>query len=79
MKLSNFLENEFISEVPEPIREARRRLGCDYGKFDFVTHHGQVVLLDTNSTPGCGGKLTPRLDVIVEELSADLKLAVATD
>jgi len=37
--------------VPDEIREWRRRLGFDYGKFDFVLHEGEPVLLDVNRTP----------------------------
>ena len=37
--------------VPEELRAERERLGFDYGKFDFVVHDGQVVLLDANRTP----------------------------
>ncbi len=72
VKRVNFIESEFITEVPEVIREARRRFGFDYGKFDFVLHEGQAVLLDTNSTPGCGGQSTPRLEAIADELAAGL-------
>ncbi len=39
-------------EVPEAMREARARLGLDYGKIDFVLHEGRPVLLDANRTPG---------------------------
>ena len=39
-------------EVPKAIRDERLRLGFDYGKFDFVIHEGQPVLLDANRTPG---------------------------
>jgi hypothetical protein len=39
-------------EVPEELRAERKRLGFDYGKFDFVLHNGRVVLLDVNRTPG---------------------------
>ncbi|MCA0045476.1 hypothetical protein LB577_00675 [Mesorhizobium sp. B283B1A] len=38
--------------VPEELRALRRRLGFDYGKFDFVMHEGRAVLLDANKTPG---------------------------
>jgi len=37
--------------VPEEIRAERRRLGFDYGKFDFVVHEGEPLLLDANRTP----------------------------
>lgn len=32
----------------------RQQLGFDYGKFDYVIHEGQVVLLDANKTTGSG-------------------------
>lgn len=38
--------------VPDSLRAERERLGFDYGKFDFVMHEGQPVLLDANRTPG---------------------------
>ena len=37
--------------VHEEIVDLRRRLGFDYGKFDFVVHAGTPVLLDANPTP----------------------------
>ena len=40
------------AEVPEELRRARRRLGLDYGKLDYVVHGGCVHLLDVNRTPG---------------------------
>jgi len=38
---------------------ARRKLGFDYGKFDYVVHEGRAHLLDANRTPGAlqDGKL----------------------
>jgi hypothetical protein len=38
--------------VPDELRALRRKLGFDYGKFDFVIHDGKAVLLDANRTPG---------------------------
>lgn len=38
-------------EVPEALRRRRQELGFDYGKFDFVIHDGECVLLDANRTP----------------------------
>ena len=37
--------------VPEELRAERRRLGFDYGKFDFVVRDGRAILLDANRTP----------------------------
>lgn len=39
-------------EVPEALRRKREELGFDYGKFDFVLHDGEPVLLDANKTLG---------------------------
>lgn len=38
--------------VPDELAERRRRMGFDFGKFDFVLHEGRAVLLDANKTPG---------------------------
>lgn len=38
--------------VPEDLRALRRKLGFDYGKFDFVMHGGRSYLVDANRTPG---------------------------
>jgi hypothetical protein len=42
---------EEIEPHPE-IVQARKRLNFDYGKFDYVVHDGQPVLLDANKTTG---------------------------
>jgi hypothetical protein len=44
--------------VPPELRVLRQKLGFDYGKFDFVVHEGQAVLLDANNTPGRPKNLT---------------------
>jgi hypothetical protein len=41
--------------APHPaMREARRRLGFDYGKFDYVERDGAALLFDVNPTPAYG-------------------------
>ncbi len=44
---------EEIDVEPE-IVDARRRMGFDFGKFDYVISDGVPVLLDANITPSCG-------------------------
>lgn len=39
------------AEVPDLLREERRRLGIDYGKFDFALGPEGPVLYDANKTP----------------------------
>jgi hypothetical protein len=41
----------------EAIVEMRRRLGVDYGKFDYVLHEGRAILLDVNKTIGCNANV----------------------
>lgn len=48
--------------VPDRLRAVRRRLGFDFGKFDFVVHDGEPVLLDANKTPGTAPWLRERID-----------------
>lgn len=51
VKTGNIERYEYIDDVPDQLREERRRLNMDFGKFDFVVHEGQPVLLDANKTP----------------------------
>jgi hypothetical protein len=44
---------ELIAVEPA-IVAARERLGFDYGKFDYVVHAGEPMLLDVNPTPSFG-------------------------
>jgi len=53
--------------VPEQLRAIRRELGFEYGKFDFGIVDGEVVLYDTNRTPGANrdpGVHAETLDVL---------------
>ena len=45
-------------DVPPEIRDIRKELGFDFGKFDFVMHDTGPVLLDANKTPS-GMRVTP--------------------
>jgi len=51
VKASETIRREPVP-VPDEMRERRRELGFDYGKFDFVMHEGRAILLDANKTPG---------------------------
>lgn len=42
-------------DIHPHVREWRRQLGFDYGKFDYVIHEGNAVMLDANKTTGSGG------------------------
>jgi hypothetical protein len=46
-------------DVPPELRAERERLGFDFGKFDFVVHDGEPLLLDANRTPGMARAIQP--------------------
>ncbi|MDD5557384.1 MAG: hypothetical protein PHN82_09060 [bacterium] len=50
VKSTNVAHREYDLPIPDAIRAERRRLGFDYGKFDYVLHDGEAVLLDANAT-----------------------------
>ncbi len=51
IKAGNVKKREFDIPIPESLRALRKKMGFDYGKFDFVMKEGQAVLLDANHTP----------------------------
>lgn len=68
--------NSAIGERADPpprIVAARRRLGLDFGKIDYVIHEGEAVLLDVNRTPGMGGPVDAERIRKSEELSKGLE------
>lgn len=58
VKARDTIRREAVS-VPDDLRKRRRELKFDYGKFDFVVHDGQTVLLDANKTPTRPSELIP--------------------
>jgi hypothetical protein len=54
VKAANVTSSEVLDEIPECLRAMRADLGIDYGKFDFVVHEDDIVLLDANRTPTGG-------------------------
>lgn len=42
---------ERCDDIPDELREIRRQLGFDFGKFDYGIIDGRVVLYDANRTP----------------------------
>lgn len=55
LKSHTIIHREKLNErVPDELRERRRALGFDFGKFDYVMADSNAVLLDTNRTPTLG-------------------------
>lgn len=59
-------------EVPSQLRAQRERLGFDFGKFDFVMHDGQPMLLDANRTPGTATAIRPLVKAGAPKLATGL-------
>ncbi|MGH8109044.1 MAG: hypothetical protein ACREO1_10075 [Arenimonas sp.] len=41
-------------DIHPQVVQWRQQLGFDYGKFDYVIHDGQAIMLDANKTTGSG-------------------------
>lgn len=54
VKGRTIVRRHVVDEVPSALRQMRRDLGFDFGKFDYGIVDGQVVLYDTNRTPIMG-------------------------
>lgn len=54
VKSNNIVHRELIPEVPRELREARRAMGFDFGKFDYSIVDGRAILYDANPTPTVG-------------------------
>ncbi len=48
----NSLASRREMDTPKEVIEERKRLGFDYGKFDYSFYNGKLVLFDANKTPG---------------------------
>lgn len=59
VKSENTVSHEPLDAIPPELQALRRKLGFDYGKFDYVERDGQAILLDANKTPTMTGR-TPR-------------------
>lgn len=54
IKSHNIVDFERLAEVPEELRQMRRKLKFDFGKFDYTMVDGRPVLFDANRTPTIG-------------------------
>ena len=76
VKSNNILRYEKVAEVPDELRQMRRDLAFDYGKFDYAIVNGRVILYDTNRTPTMGSlskeKLLPTIRLIAGGIQAYL-------
>ncbi len=59
-------------EPPQNLNIWRKRLGFDFGKFDFVIYQGQEVLLDVNRTPSFPVGGSPNADAAADQLALGL-------
>lgn len=72
VKARKVICREFLSEAPPALREFRRQLGFDYGKFDYVVHEGEVVLFDANRTPAYNARATTTPLSMIQGLAAGI-------
>ena len=64
-------------DIPDELRAERERLNFDFGKFDFVIHDGQPLLLDANRTPGVAPAIEGMLKAGARNLAEGLDALLA--
>jgi len=70
MKKDGSVPENVDPAIMDKLFEMRRRLGFDYGKFDYTIHNGEVIILDVNWTPCIPGLMnSPELAAGVSTLS----------
>jgi hypothetical protein len=76
VKSSNVLRRETVAEVPDELRQMRRHLGFDFGKFDYAIVNGRAILYDANRTPTLGNfpkeQFLPNIRLLAEGIRAYL-------
>ena len=77
VKSQNVVRREPVADVPAELREARRRLGFDFGKFDYAVVDGRAVLYDANRTPALGSFTPEQLMPRVRHLAAGIDSLLA--
>jgi hypothetical protein len=74
VKADSVIRRDVVNEVPDELRQMRRDLSFDYGKFDYVIRDGRVILYDVNRTPALGqiprDQFTPRIRLLAEGIRA---------
>jgi len=77
VKGKNVIRREYLppDSVPAELEALRKKMGFDYGKFDYVMYNGKPVLLDVNRTPGAPPDLSDRSGAVdrVAQLSVGLE------
>jgi hypothetical protein len=77
IKSANVIRRDVEPHVPDELRQIRRALGFDFGKFDYGIVDGAVVLYDVNRTPMFAGGMRreeywPRVQMMAKGLEAFL-------
>ena len=44
------------ADIPSDVRKVRKSLGMDFGRIDWVMHHGKPIVFDANKTPDLGAR-----------------------
>jgi hypothetical protein len=72
VKSRDVVRREVLGEVPAELQAIRRRLGFEFGKFDYVLVDGAPVLYDANRTPTLGEVSPEVLTRLIPELAAGI-------
>ena len=71
VKTGTMVRHDYLDAPPPELVEIRKRMQFDFGKFDYVQHGEQAILLDANKTPTYSGKgESPRLLKLAQGIEA---------
>jgi len=67
VKTGTMVGHEYLTDVPEELRQIRARLKLDFGKLDYVVHDGHAIVFDANKTATLAGDgNSPRIKMLAE-------------
>ncbi len=73
VKSSNMVRRENGTDVPDELRQIRKQLGFDFGKFDYAIVDGRPVLYDANRTPTLGSSSKEAYQERIRLLAAGIR------
>jgi hypothetical protein len=63
---------QIFEPVPAELRQIRKKLGFDFGKFDYARDGNELILYDVNRTPTIGAPLASLKEAIVTSLAGGI-------
>jgi len=67
VKTGTMVRYEYLTDIPDELRQLRARLKLDFGKLDYVVHDGRAIVFDANKTAALASDgNSPRLKMLAD-------------